>query len=80
LLASSLAPEIQAQLLAEQGKLGGVEVMESLSERVRQEAREVISLSFVSGYRWVMAFNAGLALLSALVSFWTIRSPKKNVT
>jgi hypothetical protein len=34
--------------------------------------RHAVATSFVAGFRWVMLLGAGLALLSALVAWWTI--------
>jgi len=71
--ASSLAPEEQAQILAQSNNLGNIIIPGTFDESSRQLAERAVKESFIYGFRWAMLVGAGLALAGALVSIVTLR-------
>jgi EmrB/QacA subfamily drug resistance transporter len=68
------APDgVSAILEAQRSKLAGIELPSGLDPRVASALGRIVKLSYVSGFRWVMLFSAGLALLSALVAWLLIQ-------
>lgn len=78
LAASSLAPEQQAQIISQAGKLGGITLPDTFDSASRTAATKAVQESFVYGFRWVMGTNAALAFLSAIVSLVMIRPRVKG--
>ena len=59
-------PEAVSAIVAEAGKLAGAEIPQQLPAALRVELKHAVGRSFVSGFRWVMALSAALAVLSAV--------------
>jgi len=64
------------QVMIQQDKLGGIQIPSSFSSQTKQIAQNAIDDSFIYGFRWAMGINAFLALLSAIISFFTIHNKK----
>ena len=77
LAALHLAPSVTQQLLAQQGRLVGIVIPNSVQGATRDAIKHAIDLSFLNGFRVAMLIGAGLALLSAVCSLLFIESPKK---
>lgn len=75
---SALNPEQQAQILNQSDKLGGIVIPDTFDQAAYGAARNAISGSFVSAFRWAMGVSAALALIGAIVSARTIRNPKSE--
>jgi hypothetical protein len=56
--------------------LGGIQIPSSFNLQTKQIAQNEIDDSFIYGFRWAMGINAFLALLSAVISFFTIHNKK----
>ena len=64
-------------LEAQQGKLVGIGIPESIQGAARVAVHHAIAESFLVGFRVAMLLGAGLALLSALCSLLFIQSPNE---
>lgn len=74
-LASSQLSQVERQQILEQkNKLGGIEIPKTFHANTKQQAEQIIEASFIDGFRLAMYINASLALLSAIVAFFTIRN------
>lgn len=69
---AGIATEIQSQVLEQASNLAATEAPSEVSPKIQQQISRFIDLSFIAGFRFVMYLSAGLALLSALVSWWMI--------
>jgi len=77
MLSSQLTKTEQQQIMIQQDKLGGIQIPNNFNDFTKMRAQNVIEESFIYGYRWAMGINAFLALLSAVISFFTIHYKKK---
>jgi EmrB/QacA subfamily drug resistance transporter len=68
------------QIMIQQDKLGGIEIPQSFNSQTKQTAQNSIDTSFIYGFRWAMGINAALALLSSIISFFTIHNKKTKQT
>jgi len=75
---SSLDQAQKTQILEQTNKLGGIIIPANFDSNSRDITKGVINNSFVSGFRWIMGISALLAILSAFISFITIKSPKST--
>lgn len=66
---NSISANIQTDILAESENLAATRIPVDLEANTRQQLKESINVAFISGFRFVMYISAGLALLSALVSW-----------
>jgi EmrB/QacA subfamily drug resistance transporter len=64
----NLATEVRAQLENERGSLAGMKVPDAVSGETQAAIKEVVSESFVAGFRRIAYISAGLACLSALAA------------
>jgi EmrB/QacA subfamily drug resistance transporter len=64
-----LSPEVRAQLEQERGSLGGMKVPDVAGDETRAAIKQVVSESFVAGFRLIACVSAGLACLSALAAW-----------
>jgi len=64
------------QILSQTDKLGGITIPQTFSSGAKLQAQTAVEDSFLSGFHVVMGVNAFLALLSAIIAFFTI-FPKK---
>ena len=64
-------------LEAQQGKLVGIGIPESIQGTARVAVHHAIAESFLTGFRVAMLLGAGLALLSALCSLLFMKSPNE---
>ncbi len=73
-------PEAQAQLNEQRIKLSSAELSGEFDEETRRAAKQIVSDSFVAGFRVVAYSAAGLAFLSALSAWFLIegKTAKKN--
>lgn len=76
--AAHLAPALQRQVLAQQDKLGAIEVPQQASAPEREAARNAVASAFVNGFRWVMLLSAALALASSL-SAWRMIGGRRGL-
>jgi len=60
--------EVKQAIKNQRIKLAGIQVPETISPAVREEIRDAINQSFVSGFRTIMLISAALAFLSGIVS------------
>jgi EmrB/QacA subfamily drug resistance transporter len=68
-----------ASILAQRQKLAGIVVPSNVPDQVALALKRVIGLSFVSGFRWVMAISSACALLAA-ISAWFLIDGKRATT
>jgi EmrB/QacA subfamily drug resistance transporter len=74
ILKSNLTAPQQQQIMTQQNKLGGIAMPGNFSNQTKIVAKNTIETSFVYGFRWATGINAALALLSTLISFFTIHN------
>jgi len=74
LAALHVSPAVRYLLDAQRGKLVGAEVPATVGLILHHELSNVISESFVAGFRLAMLINAGLAFIGSLCSFITVSS------
>jgi len=67
-----LSDEIRIALNGQVVRLGGIEISNNLDSATRGALSEAIGNSFVSSFRLIMFVSVGLAILSALSSWWLI--------
>lgn len=68
----ALSPDAAAQVWAQRHKLAAIDIPAGLPDGQTGLLRHAIDVSFVAGFRWVMALSAAMALLSALAAWLTI--------
>lgn len=66
------------QIMVQKDDLAGISMPQNFSVIQKEQAQTAIENSFVYGFRIAMGICAFLALLSAIVSYYTIQNPKKN--
>jgi EmrB/QacA subfamily drug resistance transporter len=66
----------EQKIISQKNNLGGIVIPRELEEGLRNEAQIAVENSFIYGFRWAMGICALLALLSAIISFTTIKNPK----
>jgi EmrB/QacA subfamily drug resistance transporter len=71
----SVSPSVLAQVVAQQDKLGAIELPPDATEAERKAMKTAIAGSFVVGFRWVMLIAAFLALASSLSAWLMIDGP-----
>ena len=71
-----LSPEAQQFLDEQRTRLAAAEVPPGLSKEVSAALQEAIASSFVDGFRVVMFIAAGLAIASAIIASFMIRTRK----
>ena len=64
---ASIAPAAVEAVLAQRGKLAAIDVPANLDANARAGAERAIGQAFVTGFRWIMAASALLALASAVI-------------
>ena len=67
-----LSAEVRSALNGQVMRLGGIEISNNLDSATRGALSEAIANSFVSSFRLLMFVSVGLAILSALSSWWLI--------
>lgn len=70
---SKLTETEKTEILLQTNKLGGIEIPQSFDQKSAALAKLYVKDSFIEAFRYIMVINAGLAFLSAGVSFTTIR-------
>lgn len=75
---SDLSSQQQEQILSQSNKLAGIVIPDSFSDQARSNARQIISDSFIFGFRRAVLISAGLAIIAAIVSAIMIHNPKAN--
>lgn len=71
-----LSPEAQQFLDEQRTRLAAAEVPPGVSKEVSAALQEAIASSFVDGFRVVMLIAAGLAIASAIIASFMIRTRK----
>jgi len=74
--ASGLPDPMKQAVLEQRNRLTQIEAPKGLNSNQQQVLKRSIDESFLSGFRWVMAISAGLALLSAF-SAWGMIEGKR---
>jgi len=74
----SIAPEARQKLEEQRVRLAAAELPPNLDPATKEDLERAIDYSFVSGFRRVALVSAGLALLSA-VSSWFLIDGKKEL-
>lgn len=64
------------QIMIQKNDLGGITMPRNFGPGVRIEAQNAVEDSFVYGFRIAMGICAFLALIAAIVSYFTIKNPK----
>jgi MFS family permease len=76
LMTVNLPPSVAQSLQTQSIKLAAVEIPQNLNAGTQEAIRRAIDESFVSGFRWVMAIGAVLAVASAVTAlFWIGGTP-----
>jgi EmrB/QacA subfamily drug resistance transporter len=75
-LSRDLPPQARDEILSQRVKLAAIEIPESLDGSLKMRVRQAIDESFVAGFRMVMWFASGLALLGAATAFVWIEKKK----
>jgi EmrB/QacA subfamily drug resistance transporter len=77
-----VSPATLASILAQRQKLAGIVVPSDVSHQDVLALRQAIGMSFVAGFRWVMAISSACALLAAISAWFLIdgkvRRPLRN--
>jgi EmrB/QacA subfamily drug resistance transporter len=73
-----LPPAVTAQLDAQRQKLAAISLPPAVPAAQRRLAQQAVAASFVTGFRWVMAGSALLAVCSALFAWLMIRTPGRD--
>lgn len=68
----------QQQILSQVNNLGNIEIPKEFNYQEKIVAQNAIENSFLYAFKWAMGINAALALISALVSFFTIHNSKQS--
>jgi hypothetical protein len=71
---ASIAPAAVDAIQAQRGKLAAIELPAELDSANRAAAERAIGQAFVTGFRWIMAASALLALASAIIGWRVIRA------
>ena len=79
-MSSSMNSSAKQQIMIQQDKLGGIEIPTNFNLQTKRIAQSAIDDSFIYGFRWAMGINALLALISAIISFFTIHNKKVKQT
>jgi MFS family permease len=70
----SLPPDVVENIRSKEIELAGLELPQGLDANAIQELRRAISSAFISGFRLVQFFCAGLSIASAIVA-WRMIAP-----
>ena len=73
-----LADDVKTQIIAQKDDLVNLKIPESVSEPTQTAIREYVKESFVAGFRLVALVAAGLAVLSAVASFFLIEGKERK--
>ncbi len=76
--ATHMPSYMQQQVMVQENKLGGIEIPGQFSQSAKLQTKQTIQESFLYGFRWAMAINASLALIGAVIAFFTIHNKKSN--
>jgi EmrB/QacA subfamily drug resistance transporter len=71
-----LAPQIKELFDAQNTKLAGIVVPTNVSEQEQSFLKHSIAFAFIDAFRTSMFISASLALASAFVAWFTLRTPK----
>jgi MFS family permease len=81
IIGSSLSGAEKEVILAQTERLLGIRIPDTFSAVARETTADMIKTAFVSGFRWAMGISAALAVVSAVISFFTIHNaPKPHKT
>ncbi len=72
-----LSSQLQQTILAQHGRLTGIDIPNTVQGAARNAIRKAIDESFIAGFRLAMLISAGLALGGALCALFFISSPSK---
>ena len=75
---TNLPSEVGLSVRAQSNKLAAIEIPANQDPNTQQSLRRVVDESFVSGFRAVMGTGALLAVASALVAAFLIRTPARD--
>jgi hypothetical protein len=75
LAALSLPMGVHQAILQQSGRLAGIEIPRGVSTGVQMSIKQAVNDSFIAAFRTVMLISAGLAIVSALIS-WLMISGK----
>jgi EmrB/QacA subfamily drug resistance transporter len=71
---AGVPPDIAALVEQQRGKLAAIELPPGIDRQAAAAARAAVSDAFVSGFRWIMAVSAALALCSSAIAAVFVRS------
>jgi EmrB/QacA subfamily drug resistance transporter len=80
IMLSSMNTSAKHSIMIQQDKLGGITIPKNFDSQTKYIAQSAIDDSFIYGFRWAMGINALLALISAIISFFTIHNKKLKQT
>lgn len=78
LAALSLPSGIHQAILQQSGRLAGIEIPRGVSTGVQASIKQAVNESFITAFRTVMLISAGLAIVSALISWIMISGKTAN--
>ncbi len=78
LAALSLPGGIHQAILQQSGRLAGIEIPRGVSAGVQASIKQAVNESFIAAFRTVMLISAGLAIVSALISWLMISGKTAN--
>ncbi|HSB27502.1 MAG TPA: MFS transporter, partial [Pyrinomonadaceae bacterium] len=70
--------DVRQAIYNQRVRLGGLEVPSGVSPEIRSSLQDAVAAAFHSGFRFLMLVSAALAVCSAVISWWLIRSAVKN--
>lgn len=76
--ASNLGNDEKTIILNQKNDLGAISIPRSFSTSSKSIAQDIVEDSFIYGFKWAMGICAFLALLSAIISFFTIHNLKRK--
>jgi hypothetical protein len=78
LQAIQLPDDVHQNLLGQSGKFLNLEIPQGIARETADTIRSAVRDSFVTGFRVVSLVSAGLAVLSAVASWWLIDGKRQK--
>jgi hypothetical protein len=75
-----VSAETKVQILAQTGDFVNLKIPDGVSADEQAKIRQAVRDSFVTGFRLVAFLASGLAVLSAIASWWLIEGKPKKVS
>src|SRR5258706_4587148 len=75
-----VSAETKAQILAQTGDFVNLKIPDGMSSDEQTKIRQAVKDSFITGFRLVAFLAAGLAVISAIASWWLIEGKSKKLS